>query len=120
MIAPISRSPVEAYESSHQHPANRALHAVGIPVIAFGVIAALVGPGVGVPRRTAVAGIAAGWGLLFVGHAIEGSRPAIFSNWRAALDALRWWSGSALRTCAGALSSRRHVGRVAVEHRTTR
>ena len=104
MTTAISRSPAEAYESSHQHPANRALHAVGIPVIAFGVIAALVGRRMGVPRRTAVAGIAAGSGLLFLGHAIEGNRPAIFSNWRAPLDALRWWGGSAVETCAGALS----------------
>jgi uncharacterized membrane protein YGL010W len=104
MTTAIPRSPAEAYESSHRHPANRALHAVGIPLIAFGVIAALVGPRAGIPRRTAVAGIAAGWGLLFLGHAMEGNRPAIFSNWRAPLDALRWWGGSAREACAGALS----------------
>ena len=116
MTTAISRLPAEAYESSHQHPANIALHAAGIPVIAFGVIAALVGPRVGIPRRTAVAGIAAGWGLLFLGHAIEGNRPAIFAHREAALDALRWWGRGALKVCGRAFGP--HDRQVGVERRT--
>lgn len=117
MTTAISRSPVEAYESSHQHPANRALHAIGIPVIACGGIAALFGPRVtGISRRTAVASVTAGWILLFVGHAIEGNRPAIFAHRGAALDALRWWGRGALKVCGRAFGL--HDRQVGVERRT--
>ncbi len=29
---------IEAYEGFHRHPANRALHAVGTPVIVFSLV----------------------------------------------------------------------------------
>lgn len=88
------------YAANHQHPVNRALHALGIPVIACCSIAALLGPGVvGVSRRTAVAGVAAGSALLLVGHAIEGNRPAIFARRSAVFEAIGWWVGGAIRVC---------------------
>jgi hypothetical protein len=90
----------ESYETSHQHPANRVLHAIGIPLIAGCSLAALLGPSVAVvPRRSALVGAAAGAALLFLGHAIEGNRPAVFSRRGAVLDSLRWWSGGAARVC---------------------
>lgn len=86
------------YAGSHEDPVNRVLHAISIPVIAFGGIAALLGPRVvGVSRRKALTGVAGGWILVLVGHAIEGNRPAIFGNRRAALDAVRWWGRGASR-----------------------
>ena len=93
-----SQRPADTYKGSHEHPVNRVLHAIGIPIIACGAIAAILGPRVvGVSRRTALTGIAGGWILLFVGHAIEGNRPAIFGNQKAVLDALRWWGRGAGR-----------------------
>lgn len=86
------------YAGSHEHPVNRVLHAIGIPIIACGGIAAILGPRVvGVSRRMALTGVAGGWILPFVGHAIEGNRPAILGNPKAALDALRWWRRGAGR-----------------------
>lgn len=100
MIPATQDRTTDEYAGSHVHPTNRALHAVGIPVIACGAIAAVLGPRVvGVSRRTAVAGVAAGWGLLFVGHAIEGNRPAILARPGAAVDAILWWGRGAARVC---------------------
>lgn len=95
----------DTYAASHQHPANRALHAVGIPVIACCGIAAFLGPGlIGASRRVSLAGVVAGAALLFVGHAIEGNRPAIFTRRRAVLDAIRWWGREATRICQKAFT----------------
>lgn len=97
----------ELYEANHQHPANRALHAVGIPMIAGGGIAILLGPGViGVPRRMALIGVAAGTALLFLGHALEGNQPAVFTRKRAVFDAIRWWARGALGVSRRALKPR--------------
>ena len=88
----------DGYTESHQHPLNRVLHAVGIPMIAGCAVATILGPGVSrLPRRTALAGVAAGSALLLLGHAIEGNRPAIFTSRKAVLDALRWWTSGARR-----------------------
>ena len=88
----------DRYASSHQHPLNRALHAVGIPIIAGCAVAAIVGPNMTrLPRRTALVGVAVGSALLVVGHAIEGNRPAILRSRSAALDAVQWWAGGAAR-----------------------
>ena len=90
----------DLYAANHQHPANRALHAVGIPVIACCSIAALLGPRVvGASRRSALGGVLAGSALLLVGHAIEGNRPAIFQTRGAAVEAVRWWGRSAAALC---------------------
>lgn len=95
----------DVYEATHRHPTNRALHAVGIPMIACCAIAALLGPGIaGTSRRAALAGVAAGAALLLVGHAIEGNRPAIFSSRGAALEAVRWWGRGVARVCRRALT----------------
>lgn len=94
----------DVYEATHRHPANRALHAVGIPVIACCGIGGLLGPGVvGASRRASLAGVVAGSALLFLGHAIEGNRPAIFTSSGAALEAVRWWGRGATRLCRRAL-----------------
>ena len=88
---------VERYEANHQHPANRTLHAVGIPLIACGGIGILLGPDVlGVSRRMGLVGVATGAALLFLGHAIEGNQPAVFTSKRAVFDAIRWWTRGAM------------------------
>ena len=67
-------TPTNGYAANHQHPANRVLHAVGIPVIAGCAIAAVLGPTVlGASRRAALGGAAAGSALLLLGQVIEGN-----------------------------------------------
>jgi len=84
---------LESYETEHRHPVNRALHAVGIPVVVLST-AALIAPWrpFGLSRTASLAALAAGWGLLLAGHAIEGNRPAILRTPSAALSALVWWA----------------------------
>jgi uncharacterized membrane protein YGL010W len=86
-------SVLERYETEHRHPVNRALHAVGIPVVALATTA-LISPWrpSGLSRKTSLAVLAAGWGLLLAGHAIEGNRPAILRTPTAILSALKWWT----------------------------
>jgi uncharacterized membrane protein YGL010W len=89
-----SRS-LAAYEHSHRHPANRTLHAIGIPLIALSGCAA-VSPWrpFGWSRTLMLGTFLSGWALLFVGHAIEGNRPAVLSSVAAIPAALQWWMRS--------------------------
>jgi uncharacterized membrane protein YGL010W len=84
---------LEKYEAEHRHPVNRVLHAVGIPVIILST-AALISPWqpLGLSRKASLAVLAAGWGLLLAGHAVEGNRPAILRTPTAPFSALRWWA----------------------------
>jgi len=84
---------LEKYEAEHRHPVNRVLHAVGIPVILLST-AALISPWqpLGLSRKASLAVLAAGWGLLLAGHAVEGNRPAILRTPTAPFSALRWWA----------------------------
>ena len=91
---------MQKYDESHQHPVNRGLHAVGIPLIALSAIAA-VSPWrpVGLTTRACIGGIAAGWGLLFLGHYIEGNRPVLLSHPAVLVRAPLWWARRSLRIC---------------------
>lgn len=81
-----------AYDESHRHPMNRALHLAGIPLIAISALAA-VSPWrpAGLTTRSCLAGFAAGWGLLFLGHYIEGNRPVVLSHPTVLARAPLWW-----------------------------
>jgi hypothetical protein len=85
------------YENQHQHPLNKAAHAIGISILALSTLA-LVLPGRARRRRVALAGMAAGGALLWIGHAIEGNRPAVLTDPLAAVVALKWWAGARSRT----------------------
>jgi uncharacterized membrane protein YGL010W len=91
---------LERYEDAHQHPLNRRLHAIGIPLIAVSALGA-ISPWrpFGWRRSTFVAGMAAGWGLLFAGHYIEGNRPVVFSNPTVLITAPGWWARRTIRVC---------------------
>ena len=65
---------IESYKSKHQHPLNRLCHAIGIPMITISWLLFFF------KWRWALALFVAGWILQFVGHAIEGNRPAFFQN----------------------------------------
>ncbi len=65
---------METYNRDHQHPVNRALHNVGIPMIVASLAV--------LPFNPLVAGgmFVMGWILQFVGHAFEGKAPSFFRD----------------------------------------
>jgi uncharacterized membrane protein YGL010W len=79
------------YERSHQHPLNRASHAVGIPLIVIALPLLLAG----IWSRGLLWGGGAlfllGWVLQFAGHVAERKPPEFFRDWRFLLVGARWW-----------------------------
>jgi uncharacterized membrane protein YGL010W len=65
---------IDTYKSKHRHPLNRLCHTIGIPMITISW------PLFFFNWRWALALFVVGWILQFVGHAIEGNRPAFFQN----------------------------------------
>lgn len=63
------------YDHEHTSPWNRLLHGVGIPLIFAGAILAIL-----TWWRLGAALFVGGWLLLFLGHRIEGNRPAFFQG----------------------------------------
>jgi uncharacterized membrane protein YGL010W len=79
------------YAASHQHPANRFCHTIGIPMIALSVIlfaASIFVRGLWV-LPTAL--FVVGWIFQFVGHAYEKKPPEFLKDWRFLFVGLRWW-----------------------------
>jgi len=79
------------YADSHQHPANRFCHTVGIPVVVSSIVLGALA--LFVPRLWAVAAVlfVVGWVFQFVGHAYEGKPPEFMKDWRFLFVGLRWW-----------------------------
>jgi len=77
--------------SLHQHPVNRALHAVGIPMIFVAVLLGAASIAFAGLRLPALLLFALGWLLQFIGHWVEGKPPAFFSDWRFLVTGLAWW-----------------------------
>ena len=82
---------IAQYAESHTHPVNRALHTIGIPMIAislplFAVAWAIDGYWM-VPTTLFVVG----WIFQFIGHGFEGKPPEFFKDPRFLLVGLRWW-----------------------------
>ena len=65
---------VENYKEKHQHPLNRLMHSIGIPLIVISL------PLFFFNWRWALGLFIVGWALQFLGHAIEGNQPAFFRN----------------------------------------
>jgi uncharacterized membrane protein YGL010W len=82
---------IRQYSRSHQHPANRFCHTIGIPLIAVSLplftLALLWRP----LWKPAAALFVVGWIFQFVGHAYERKAPEFFSDWRFLFVGLRWW-----------------------------
>jgi uncharacterized membrane protein YGL010W len=87
---------IDHYKSQHQHPLNRLCHTIGIPLITISA------PVLFFRWRWAVLMFVVGWALQFVGHAIEGNRPAFF---RSPLYLLvgPWWFVRRAATAIGLL-----------------
>ncbi len=83
---------VAQYSDSHQHPVNRLLHTLGIPLIVVSLVAAVVGVFF-MPLLLPIAGglFLLGWIFQFVGHAFEGKPPEFFKDWRFLFVGVRWW-----------------------------
>jgi uncharacterized membrane protein YGL010W len=86
-----SREWVDRYNASHQHPLNRALHAVGIPMIVISVLLGLASIFIAALRLPALLLFVLGWVLQFIGHLVEGKPPAFFSDWRFLVTGVAWW-----------------------------
>ncbi len=82
---------IAQYALSHQHPTNRLLHTLGIPMIVASIAMGIVG--FAVPSLWPAAGalFVLGWVLQFVGHAFEGKPPEFFRDWRFLFVGVRWW-----------------------------
>jgi uncharacterized membrane protein YGL010W len=65
---------IENYKAKHRHPLNKLTHSIGIPLIVVSLPLFLFN------WRWALLLFLAGWALQFIGHAIEGNRPAFFKN----------------------------------------
>lgn len=95
-------SRLDEYDRDHAHPANRALHLVGIPLIAASIPIAFTS----IP--IAVGAFATGWTMQLVGHAIEGKRPSFTRDTRFMAVGAIWF----VTTILGARRSRRDGSRV--------
>jgi uncharacterized membrane protein YGL010W len=82
---------LKQYSESHQHPANRLCHTVGIPLVVSSLLLALAA--CLVPQLWLFAGalFVVGWIFQFVGHAYERKAPEFFRDWRFLFVGLRWW-----------------------------
>jgi uncharacterized membrane protein YGL010W len=83
---------IARYSESHQHPVNRLLHTLGIPLIVVSLVAGAAGL-IFMPVLLPIAGalFLLGWIFQFVGHAFEGKPPEFFKDWRFLFVGLRWW-----------------------------
>ncbi len=63
------------YEHEHHNGWNRALHAIGIPVIFAGIVLLAM-----TKWQFGLMCFIGGWVMLFLGHRIEGNNPAFFQG----------------------------------------
>jgi uncharacterized membrane protein YGL010W len=68
------RAYLDQYNQDHQHPVNRALHNVGIPMILASVVVLPFNP------LLSLFLFVVGWIVQFVGHAFEGKWPSFFRD----------------------------------------
>ena len=63
------------YDHEHSSGWNKLLHGIGIPLIFAGIILTVL-----LRWKTGAACFVGGWALLFLGHRIEGNKPAFFQG----------------------------------------
>jgi len=63
------------YDHEHADPWNKVLHGIGIPIILAGIVLLAM-----MHWRIGAALFVGGWVLLFVGHRVEGNKPAFFQG----------------------------------------
>jgi uncharacterized membrane protein YGL010W len=62
------------YDDAHKHPVNRALHAIAIPLGFSSVVVVWFRPVIGLSL------VPAAFALAWLGHLIEGNKPAFLTN----------------------------------------
>lgn len=82
---------IAQYAQSHQHPANRLCHTIGIPMITISVLLFVAAVFVRGLWPLALALFVIGWIFQFVGHYFEHKPPEFFHDWRFLFVGLRWW-----------------------------
>ena len=75
------------YRADHQHPMNKRMHRIGIPLIlsSLPVGATLVG----LPLAAGLFSV--GWGFQFAGHMFEGKKPSLVDDKRSLLIGVLWY-----------------------------
>jgi uncharacterized membrane protein YGL010W len=63
------------YDHEHTNALNKVLHGIGIPIILAGIVFLIL-----TFWRIGLALFVGGWALLFLGHRIEGNKPAFFQG----------------------------------------
>ncbi len=63
------------YDHEHTTLGNKVLHSIGIPIIFAGIVLLVLAQ-----WRIGLACFFGGWVLLFLGHRIEGNKPAFFQG----------------------------------------
>jgi uncharacterized membrane protein YGL010W len=82
---------IAQYATSHQHPANRMCHTLGIPLILISIILFAASIFLHHLWLYALALFVIGWIFQFIGHAFEGKSPEFFHDWRFLFVGVRWW-----------------------------
>jgi uncharacterized membrane protein YGL010W len=82
---------IAQYATSHQNPANRLCHTLGIPMILLSLGVAVAGFFFHRLWFYAAALFILGWIFQFIGHAFEGKPPEFLSDWRFLFVGVRWW-----------------------------
>ena len=82
---------IAQYGRSHTHPVNRALHTVGIPMIAISIPFFAVAWFVDNFWIVPAVFFTIGWIFQFIGHGFEGKPPEFLKDPRFLFVGLRWW-----------------------------
>ncbi len=82
---------IEEYSEAHQHPINKLMHTIGIPMIALSIPFFVVAIFIRSFWVLPVSFFVIGWILQFIGHYFEGKPPEFFKDWRFLFVGLRWW-----------------------------
>jgi uncharacterized membrane protein YGL010W len=90
------KSWIAQYAESHRHPMNCLTHTLGIPMILVSLPMMVSGIFWRLAFWYGMDLFLVGWGLQFLGHAIEGTRPEFLSDWRFLLVGSRWWMAKML------------------------
>lgn len=89
---------ISEYSKSHQHPINRILHKIGIPLILSSLPLLVVGVFSNSLLILGCSLFVIGWVMQFVGHAFEGKWPEFFHDWRFLFVGARWWWVTTFKT----------------------
>ena len=82
---------IDEYSAGHQHPMNKLMHKIGIPMIALSILLVPLSLFVAGMWRISLVLFVFGWILQFVGHYFEGKPPEFFKDYRFLFVGLRWW-----------------------------